>query len=98
IERAIEINGAEVARNIAAFRWGRYAAINPEAVRAAVEREMGSRARQRRIEPPGIDRRVDALLAGVELPEPVRELARTRANELLHYQDLDLAREYVAFV
>ncbi|MFU0506970.1 indolepyruvate ferredoxin oxidoreductase family protein [Pseudaminobacter sp. NGMCC 1.201702] len=38
IERAIELNGQAVAMNIAAFRWGRRAAHEPEFVRALVER------------------------------------------------------------
>ncbi|MGE0500477.1 MAG: indolepyruvate ferredoxin oxidoreductase family protein [Rhizobiaceae bacterium] len=35
VERAIELNGEAVAMNLAAFRWGRRAAHEPEAVRAA---------------------------------------------------------------
>ena len=38
LEKAIELNGEAVAMNIAAFRWGRRAAHDPEAVRAAVAR------------------------------------------------------------
>ncbi|MEX0752700.1 MAG: DUF6537 domain-containing protein, partial [Xanthobacteraceae bacterium] len=41
IERAIEINGVEVAMNKAAFAWGRRAAIEPEAVTAIAERRRG---------------------------------------------------------
>lgn len=35
LERAIELNGNAVAANLAALRWGRLAAADPEAVRAA---------------------------------------------------------------
>ncbi|HET9041936.1 MAG TPA: indolepyruvate ferredoxin oxidoreductase family protein [Burkholderiales bacterium] len=35
LERAVELNGNAVAANLAAFRWGRLAAVDPEAVRAA---------------------------------------------------------------
>ncbi len=35
LERAIEVNGNAVAQNLAAFRWGRLAAVDPAAVRAA---------------------------------------------------------------
>ncbi|MFG2791140.1 indolepyruvate ferredoxin oxidoreductase family protein [Streptomyces sp. NPDC048419] len=35
VERAIELNGASVAKNLAAFRWGRTAVLDPEAVRRA---------------------------------------------------------------
>jgi indolepyruvate ferredoxin oxidoreductase len=36
LERAIELNGEAVAMNLAAFRYGRRAAVDPEAVRALV--------------------------------------------------------------
>jgi indolepyruvate ferredoxin oxidoreductase len=35
LERAIELNGNAVAANLAAFRWGRLAAVDPAAVQAA---------------------------------------------------------------
>jgi len=38
VEKAIELNGEAVAMNVAAFRWGRRAAHQPEFVRAMVER------------------------------------------------------------
>ena len=41
IERAIELNGVEVAMNSSAFAWGRRAAIEPEAVVAIAERRSG---------------------------------------------------------
>lgn len=46
IERAIELNGASVKMNIAAFRWGRRHAIDPQAVaaRAGLARVLGHRA------------------------------------------------------
>jgi indolepyruvate ferredoxin oxidoreductase len=42
IERAIEMNGADVAMNRAAFAWGRRAAIEPEAV-AAIADDLSGR-------------------------------------------------------
>ncbi|MGN6468545.1 MAG: indolepyruvate ferredoxin oxidoreductase family protein [Rhizobiaceae bacterium] len=41
VERAIELNGQAVAMNVAAFRWGRRAAHDPEFVRAMVEKARG---------------------------------------------------------
>jgi len=39
IERAIEMNGESVAENIAAFRWGRRAAVDPAAVAALLKQQ-----------------------------------------------------------
>ncbi|MER7174090.1 indolepyruvate ferredoxin oxidoreductase family protein [Streptomyces mesophilus] len=36
VELAVELNGASVAKNLAAFRWGRAVALDPEAVRRDV--------------------------------------------------------------
>jgi len=41
LERAIELNGAQVEGNLAAFAWGRQAAHSPRAVRAVLERARG---------------------------------------------------------
>jgi indolepyruvate ferredoxin oxidoreductase len=38
VEKAIELNGEAVAMNVAAFRWGRRAAHQPDFVRAVVDR------------------------------------------------------------
>jgi indolepyruvate ferredoxin oxidoreductase len=45
-----------------------------------------------------IDQRIDEMLAKVTLAPAVARLARIRANELLAFQDIKLARRYVAFV
>ena len=56
IERAIELNGAAVKMNLAAFRWGRRHAVDPQAVAAsagAVQRKKAAsldEAVQRRVE------------------------------------------------
>src|SRR5690606_20233056 len=41
VERAIELNGQAVAMNVAAFRWGRRAAHEPDFVRIMVEKARG---------------------------------------------------------
>ena len=41
IEKAIELNGEAVAMNVAAFRWGRRAAHEPDFVRGLVARPIG---------------------------------------------------------
>ena len=100
IERAIELNGTAVALNIAAFRWGRAAVATPTVVEAALSRRF---VRQLPTTLPAdtglpIDPRIEALLAKVRLAPAVERLVRIRANELLEFQDLRLARRYVAFV
>ena len=40
VEKAIELNGEAVAMNVAAFRWGRRAAHDPDFVRGQVERQV----------------------------------------------------------
>ena len=42
VEKAIELNGQSVEMNVAAFRWGRRAAHDPETVRSMVETAQGS--------------------------------------------------------
>jgi indolepyruvate ferredoxin oxidoreductase len=42
VEKAIELNGEAVAMNVAAFRWGRRAAHQPDFVRALVESQGGA--------------------------------------------------------
>jgi indolepyruvate ferredoxin oxidoreductase len=56
IERAIELNGEAVAMNIAAFRWGRRAAHQPDFVKAMI-------ARSGQAAEPGIARSLDEIVA-----------------------------------
>ena len=44
VEKAIELNGEAVAMNVAAFRWGRRAAHEPDFVRSLVARSTGAAA------------------------------------------------------
>jgi len=53
IEAAIRLNGLAVETNIAAFRWGRMGAVDPEKVKAAAGRKT------RETEPPTLDEMVD---------------------------------------
>ena len=100
IERAIELNGTAVALNLAAFRWGRAVVAQPEAVEAALATRALTVFKPKQTADAGlpIDPRVDGLLAKVRLAPEVERIARIRANELLAYQDLKLAKRYVAFV
>ena len=48
VEKAIELNGEAVAMNIAAFRWGRRAAHQPDFVRGLVGQSADQPSRQSR--------------------------------------------------
>jgi indolepyruvate ferredoxin oxidoreductase len=87
IERAIELNGAAVATNLAAFRWGRAMIADP----AAVERAANPPAPA----PPAPDARTRELLAAAPAEGELRRLLERRVPELIAYQDLAYARRYV---
>ena len=100
IERAIELNGTAVALNIAAFRWGRSAVALPGAVDTALAQRVVRQTLKPATMDAGlpVDPRVDELLERVQLAPDVDRLVRIRANELIAFQDVKLARRYVAFV
>jgi indolepyruvate ferredoxin oxidoreductase len=90
IEWSIELNGVAVTANTAAFRWGRVAVADPAAFAAATGagRDTGPAPA-----PP--------LPAGLELGElagETRRLAAVRAAQLVGYQDVRVARRYLAVV
>jgi indolepyruvate ferredoxin oxidoreductase len=86
--------------NIAAFRWGRASVSRPETVEAALARRIVRQMPKQATGDAGlpIAPRIDELLAKVALAPDVARLVRIRANELLAFQDIALARRYVAFV
>ncbi|MBN9023245.1 MAG: indolepyruvate ferredoxin oxidoreductase family protein, partial [Rhizobiales bacterium] len=61
IERAIALNGAEVAMNLAAFAWGRRAAVDPGAVLAEAALRAGSREPEARTVADLVERRAAFL-------------------------------------
>lgn len=63
VEKAIELNGQAVAMNVAAFRWGRRAAHQPEYVRAMVERASAAPVTVAKTLDDVIARRVEFLTA-----------------------------------
>jgi indolepyruvate ferredoxin oxidoreductase len=85
IEQAIELNGAAVEANQAAFRWGRSWYIDPE----AVERRADSTNRAANA------KRFD--VGTFDDPE-LQRLVEVRAADLAVYQDAKYARRYVAAV
>ncbi|XVV06723.1 indolepyruvate ferredoxin oxidoreductase family protein [Actinosynnema sp. CA-248983] len=88
VERAIELNGVAVRRNVQAFRHGRRLVAHPDAASPEAAVEPAAVA-----VPDGIRALVNA--------EPGSELARLvdiRIAELVAYQDERYAREYAEFV
>jgi indolepyruvate ferredoxin oxidoreductase len=93
IERAIELNGAALQRNLAAFRWGRAVAADPAGALAVAARARPVAAAQASVMrlPRSVSRRIEAGSP----PEPLRALLRGRAADLFAYQDAAYARRYV---
>ncbi|WP_179723816.1 indolepyruvate ferredoxin oxidoreductase family protein [Saccharopolyspora hordei] len=92
IEQAIELNGAAVEANVQAFRRGRQAVADPEALRAEITPAPA--------EPPAPSpaaQRVRALVAAEEGSELAR-LLDVRIPDLVDYQDEAYARSYAEFV
>ncbi len=90
IERAIELNGTAVEANLDAFRWGRAAVADPD----AVERALAAG------EPAGDDPdpRALELLDRVVVHGELRRLLELRTSELIAYQDVACAERYLADV
>jgi indolepyruvate ferredoxin oxidoreductase len=94
IERALELNGAAVELNQAAFAWGRAAAADPAAVATALGSLRAAPAGGSSLDqppPPAVRHRLDAA----RLPPPLRRLVERRAADLAGYQDARYALRYV---
>ncbi len=82
LERAIELNGVAVERNLAALRWGRHWVVDPAAVASAA----------------GLDaeRAADADAGGLDAVEldPIAH----RAADLVAYQSTAYSRQYLAVI
>ena len=96
VERAIEAGGVAVERNIQAFRRGRQAVADPDALAAAAGLVTpGHRRSEAESEAPA--RLPDGLAAGAlaGAPGSLRATVALRAHELVAYQDTAYARRYV---
>ncbi|MBC9715825.1 indolepyruvate ferredoxin oxidoreductase family protein [Streptomyces sp. TRM66268-LWL] len=83
VERAVEFNGASVAKNLAAFRWGRALALDPQAVPVDSQaRPVDSQAGEGEAAP--------ALARSSTLEEAVA----VRVRDLTEYQDSAYAERY----
>ncbi|MGH9133153.1 MAG: indolepyruvate ferredoxin oxidoreductase family protein, partial [Ilumatobacteraceae bacterium] len=85
VEQAIELNGAAVEANLAAFRWGRSWYMDPD----AVERRADRTNRAAGVEPFDVGTFADAEL---------QRLVEVRASDLAAYQNAKYARRYLAVV
>jgi indolepyruvate ferredoxin oxidoreductase len=85
VERAIELNGTAVTINLAAFRWGRAAAIDLDAVRTALDRSFPA--------PPPSPVALERLLDSA--PPALAPVLGRRAADLLGWQSTRIARRYV---
>ncbi len=89
IEQAIELNGAAVESNLAAFRWGRAAVADPEAVAGALGPAPGEQP-DREPDPRAMDMVADLPLSG-----ELRRLVQVRVGELIAYQSRRYAQRYL---
>ncbi|MFC0316453.1 indolepyruvate ferredoxin oxidoreductase family protein [Gordonia phosphorivorans] len=92
IERAIAANGVAVEANVQAFRRGRQAVADPDALAAAI---APTTAPDAHTASPAA-RRAAATLAGAD--ETLRATVARRYDELIAYQDEAYARRYLADV
>jgi indolepyruvate ferredoxin oxidoreductase len=106
IQTAIEANGAAVAQNLAAWKWGRLWIARPGQVEAAIERANGKFPKKNELDALAIGplarKRLARVVGNKEalsgMPQELRELVYSRARDLLSYQDLSWAGSYLDFV
>nr|WP_249009271.1 indolepyruvate ferredoxin oxidoreductase family protein [Conexibacter sp. DBS9H8] len=89
LERAIELNGAAVTTTLAAFRWGRTWASNPDAVQAVIAETS--------IETPPLTASAAALAAATAhgLTGTAATTTALRLDELTAFQDSQTASRYL---
>jgi indolepyruvate ferredoxin oxidoreductase len=94
LERAVELNGAAVDKNLAALRWGRAVVAAPDAVEAATRAPEAVEAVR---SPSDIEQYLVGLAVNGDRGE-LRRLAEVRVPELVAYQDADWARRWAELV
>jgi indolepyruvate ferredoxin oxidoreductase len=90
IVAAIELNGSGAATNLEAFRWGRAVAFAPNAVASALG--QGTPA------PTQASTRAVAMVAKFVAPGRLADLTATRVSDLIEYQDVRYAEQYLTHV
>jgi indolepyruvate ferredoxin oxidoreductase len=93
IERAIALNGVQVAMNTHAFRLGRRVVADPAWLAANPPRRAGALAPRR-----ALSLRAGRLVEQIGARGELRRLLEIRVPELIAYQSYGYARQYAAFV
>ncbi|SNT35501.1 indolepyruvate ferredoxin oxidoreductase family protein [Rhodococcoides kyotonense] len=95
IEQAITLNGVSVEANLQAFRRGRQAVGDPEALNAAIEAN-----RRAAFEPTPPSPSTVSIAREVDAPHgsELERIVELRTSELVSYQNADYARRFTAFV
>jgi indolepyruvate ferredoxin oxidoreductase len=94
LERAIELNGAAVEKNLAALRWGRAVVAAPDAVEAATRPPETVEAVR---ELSDVEQELVSLAVNGDRGE-LRRLAERRVPELVAYQNVAWARRWAEAV
>ncbi|MDQ5832919.1 MAG: indolepyruvate ferredoxin oxidoreductase family protein, partial [Actinomycetota bacterium] len=94
LERAIELNGAAVEKNLAALRWGRAVVAAPDAVEEATRPPESVEAVRERSD---AEQELVSLAVNGDRGE-LRRLAELRVPELVAYQGHDWARRWAELV
>jgi indolepyruvate ferredoxin oxidoreductase len=94
LERAIELNGAAVEKNLAALRWGRAVVAAPDAVEAATRPPEAVESVR---ELTGAEQELVTLAVNGDRGE-LRRIAEVRVPELVAYQDAGLALRWAEAV
>lgn len=96
IEQAIELNGVAVEANLQAFRRGRQAVSDPDAVSALVadlHAPVSTTATDHHVPSPGCERLLTVL--GAEASAELRDTVALRTDELIGFQSESYAEDYV---
>jgi indolepyruvate ferredoxin oxidoreductase len=97
IERAIRLNATQVDMNLAAFRWGRFWAADPE----RVGNLAGAAGREKAGAPRAVEKlseRAARIVDSVGAKGELKRLLSIRAPELIAYQDEAYAASYARMV
>jgi indolepyruvate ferredoxin oxidoreductase len=95
VERAIELNGVAVERNIAAFRYGRLWVVDPSKIPKGQE---SNRAKPNSGKTPALSNSLVTRIDKITSDKAFRELLRSRTEDLFGYQSAAYATRYLSDV